>query len=230
MKSSREYPFLGFIVYKYSIYVYTVCMKTVTYPDWAEKYRGKGRTIRKTRYGYGLYQCTSVYVRGQKYPKSVQKYLGMITEKDGFIPKKSDKLDSADLVEYGLSSLIFLNFKRDLQRSVFNGDKKLNRTRLAIVYYLYHSFQPRFLKLSRLTCCDSKLSEIALKVETGSIKMLSGKISVLLEMKIPDAEDRNYLLGYLRQVCVSRSGFQSPAAYYPNEITALLKKYGVRYE
>jgi hypothetical protein len=60
-------------------------MRTVTYPDWAEKYRGKGRTIRKVRNGYGLYQCTSVYVSGQKYPKSIQKYLGMITEKNGFI-------------------------------------------------------------------------------------------------------------------------------------------------
>lgn len=40
-------------------------MRTVTYPDWAEKYRGKGRTIRKVRNGYGLYQCTSVYVSVQ---------------------------------------------------------------------------------------------------------------------------------------------------------------------
>ena len=61
--------------------------KSVVYPEWAEKFRGKERTIRKVRDGYGLYQCTSVYQPGQKYPKSVQKYLGMITEKDGFIPK-----------------------------------------------------------------------------------------------------------------------------------------------
>ena len=65
--------------------IYIIYIITVTYPDWAEKYRGKGRTIRKVRNGYGLYQCTSVYVSGQKYPKSIQKYLGMITEKDGFI-------------------------------------------------------------------------------------------------------------------------------------------------
>ena len=149
-------------------------MRTVTYPDWAEKYRGKGRTIRKVRNGYGLYQCTSVYVSGQKYPKSIQKYLGMITEKDGFIPKKSDKPDSSDLVEYGLSTLIFLNFKRDLQRSVFNGDQDLICTRLAIVYYLYHSFQPAFLGLTWLTCSDPKLYEIAGKAGSRNITMLSG--------------------------------------------------------
>ena len=205
-------------------------MRTVTYPDWAEKYRGKGRTIRKVRNGYGLYQCTSVYVSGQKYPKSIQKYLGMITEKDGFIPKKSDKPDSSDLVEYGLSTLIFLNFKRDLQRSVFNGDQDLICTRLAIVYYLYHSFQPAFLGLTWLTCSDPKLYEIAGKAGSRNITMLSGKIAALLEKKIPDEEDRNYLLGYMRQVCVSKSRFQSPVSSYPKEITALLKKYGVRYE
>lgn len=205
-------------------------MRTVTYPDWAEKYRGKGRTIRKVCNGYGLYQCTSVYVSGQKYPKSIQKYLGMITEKDGFIPKKSDKPDSSDLVEYCLSTLIFLNFKRDLQRSVFNGDQDLICTRLAIVYYLYHSFQPAFLGLTWLTCSDPKLYEIAGKAGSRNITMLSGKIAALLEKKIPDEEDRNYLLGYMRQVCVSKSRFQSPASSYPKEITALLKKYGVRYE
>ena len=64
--------------------------RSVVYPDWAEKYRGPGRTIRKVRNGYGLYECTSTYQPGQKYPKSVQTYLGMITEKDGFIPKKTD--------------------------------------------------------------------------------------------------------------------------------------------
>ena len=62
--------------------------KTVTYPDWVEKYRGEGRTIRKTKNGYALYECTSVYVKGLNYPKSVQKYLGRITENDGFIPNK----------------------------------------------------------------------------------------------------------------------------------------------
>ena len=154
----------------------------------------------------------------------------MITEKDGFIPKKSDKPDSSDLVEYGLSTLIFLNFKRDLQRSVFNGDQDLICTRLAIVYYLYHSFQPAFLGLTWLTCSDPKLYEIAGKAGSRNITMLSGKIAALLEKKIPDEEDRNYLLGYMRQVCVSKSRFQSPVSSYPKEITALLKKYGVRYE
>jgi hypothetical protein len=56
--------------------------KKIVYPERAEKYRTKGHTIRKVRDGYGLYRCTSLYVKGS-YPKSVQEYLGMITEKYG---------------------------------------------------------------------------------------------------------------------------------------------------
>ena len=39
----------------YSVYVYSITMSIKnTYPDWVEKYRGKGLTIRKVRDGYGL--------------------------------------------------------------------------------------------------------------------------------------------------------------------------------
>ncbi|MDD5801390.1 MAG: hypothetical protein PUD31_03070 [Solobacterium sp.] len=57
------------------------------YPDWVEKYRGKGKTIRKTAYGYGLYKCTSVYDKEKGYPRSIQEFLGIIDEEKGFIPK-----------------------------------------------------------------------------------------------------------------------------------------------
>ena len=43
--------------------VYTIIMKRyVTYPDWVEKFRSPGHTIKKTKQGYGLYSCTSKYV------------------------------------------------------------------------------------------------------------------------------------------------------------------------
>ena len=89
--------------------------KKLSYPAWVEKYRGKGRTIRKVGDGYGLYECTSQYVKGQRYPKSVQKYLGMISEEEGFIPKHVTPLNPK-YIEYGLSHFILVNFKRDLMR------------------------------------------------------------------------------------------------------------------
>ena len=48
-----------------SVLVYTIIMKRyVTYPDWVEKFRSPGHTIKKTKQGYGLYSCTSKYVPG----------------------------------------------------------------------------------------------------------------------------------------------------------------------
>jgi len=49
----------------------------VGFPEWVEKYRGPGKTIKKIKSGYALYQCTSKYVPGHT-PKSVQTYLGFI--------------------------------------------------------------------------------------------------------------------------------------------------------
>ena len=120
--------------------------KKNVYPEWAEKFRAEGKTIRKVRNGYGLYECTSTYVPGQKYPKSVQKYLGMITEKDGFIPKKSVSDTASFSIEYGLSHFIISNFKRDLQRSVFNSDMAV--VVLGTVFYIFGSIDPAFLSSS----------------------------------------------------------------------------------
>ncbi len=93
-----------------------------TYPDWVEKYRGKGKTIRKTANGYGLYKCTSVYDKSKGYPRSKQEFLGMIDEEKGFIPKVK-KNGNPEYIEYGLSSFIMINFKRELVRSSYGTSK-----------------------------------------------------------------------------------------------------------
>ena len=91
-------------MYFNSVLVYTIIMKRyVTYPDWVEKFRSPGHTIKKTKQGYGLYSCTSKYVPGGK-PKSVQTYLGKITP-DGFIPKSVVSKHPV-YIEYGLSHFI----------------------------------------------------------------------------------------------------------------------------
>ena len=49
-------------------------------PEWAEKYRRPGTTIKKIGNGFYLYTATSHIVAGKKYPVSIQNYLGRITE------------------------------------------------------------------------------------------------------------------------------------------------------
>ena len=57
------------------------------FPEWVEKYRKPGTTIKKIGNGYYLYTATSRTVADKNYPVSVQNYLGRITE-DGLISAK----------------------------------------------------------------------------------------------------------------------------------------------
>ena len=69
-KISR-FKIIYFFMHFNSVLVYTIVMKRyVTYPDWVEKFRSPGHTIKKTKQGYGLYSCTSKYVPGGN-PKSI---------------------------------------------------------------------------------------------------------------------------------------------------------------
>ena len=109
---------------------------TNTYPDWVNAYRKKGQTIRKTTNGYGLYRCTSVYVPGGK-PKSVQEYLGMIYKDRGFVPKAKDNKEDKSkphYLEYGLSTFIMNNFKREIRRAAYNGNDNL--LKLSVIKYI----------------------------------------------------------------------------------------------
>ena len=147
----------------------------IQYPEWVEKYRTKGCTIRKVRDGYGLYKCTSVSSPDLPYPKSKQEYLGMVTEKDGFIPKRSTAAHPI-FIEYGLSRLIWINFKRTLLRSSFNGSENL--IRLGIVYFIFGSVNENLLRYTFIA--DGHETEI------GHIDM--GLQKVWFEAKFEDAE------------------------------------------
>lgn len=54
------------------------------YPDWVLAQKRPGTTIREVKGKYYLYTATSKYVKGKKYPVTIQKYIGKIT-KDGLI-------------------------------------------------------------------------------------------------------------------------------------------------
>ena len=49
------------------------------YPDWVQKYRSKGTTVKKKGDSYYLYKRTSRRIKGKKYPQPVDTYIGMIT-------------------------------------------------------------------------------------------------------------------------------------------------------
>lgn len=153
---------------------------TNTYPDWVNAYRKKGQTIRKTTNGYGLYRCTSIYVPGGK-PKSVQEYLGMIYEDKGFVPKANDNKKNVDpkYLEYGLSTFIINNFKRDIRRASYNGSDMI--VKLAVIKYIFGSIDERILRSSYLTYCDEETIAYSHKINIKRLDTPVKKIEALFE-------------------------------------------------
>ena len=200
---------------------------TNAYPEWVEKYRTKGRTIRKVKNGYALYHCTSHLVPGLPYPKSEQEYLGMITEKDGFIPKKSKK-ESRQFLEYGLSHLLWANFRRDLLRSMSNGTEEA--AKLAILQYIFGSCSDLCIQSSWLTAPDADII-LQARENTPSerVARLCSKLGSMLEEKIPDEAERTLVVRML-MLCVVEKGPEAVRKPdVPEHVMEILGKYGLRY-
>ena len=77
------------------------------YPDWVQKYRTQGKTVKKKGDAYYLYKRTSKRVPGKKYPQPVDTYIGIITP-DGIVESKKKKISLTDIEvwEYGCSKAI----------------------------------------------------------------------------------------------------------------------------
>ncbi len=209
---------------------YNTYMRIDLLPDYAKPYKTKGYDVRVVNGVYRLIKISSKRVPGKKYPVLQQEFIGIIDKDKGLIPKKTYPSLSADSLEFGLSNFIYLNFRRDLQRLVFGGDRNFIYSRLAIIFYIYGSVDLRFLKLSFLSCRDEELQNCSLKCSIKRLSSMAGKIDLFLASAIPDDSDRLYLISYLRQVTVSRNTIDSPKLQYTNEILTLFDQYGLKYE
>lgn len=79
------------------------------YPEWVQKHKVKGTTVKKVGDNYYLYKHTSKRVPGKKYPVPVDTYLGIITP-NGVIESKKKKLSltNVEVKEYGFSRALWL--------------------------------------------------------------------------------------------------------------------------
>ncbi len=77
------------------------------YPDWVQKYRTKGTTVKKKGDAYYLYKRTSRRVPGKKYPQPVDTYIGVITP-DGVVESDRRKvsLSGIEVKEFGFSKTV----------------------------------------------------------------------------------------------------------------------------
>ena len=78
-----------------------------TYPEWVQKYRTRGMTVKKKGDAYYLYKRTSKRIPGKKYPQPVDTYVGIITP-EGVIEshKRKVELSGIEVWEYGFSKAI----------------------------------------------------------------------------------------------------------------------------
>ena len=92
-------------------------MKKYNLPEWVEKYKEKGKTIKVKNDNYYLYESKCIYDKNKKnkhYTKD--SYLGRITEDNGFIPaKKSNNIKPESLYSkiYG-SYALFNGLGKDI--------------------------------------------------------------------------------------------------------------------
>ena len=160
-------------------------MKQTELSSWVKPYKTKGHQIRLVKNSFCLYKVTSSYDNNKKYPKLVQEFVGVIDKEKGLVSKKVN-LDSS-FIEFGLSNLIFVNFKRDLIRSLFNNEKESNDyvVRLGILYYVFNTLDERILNYSYISLnYINELKSLIKSTNTKRIISLPNKIDSYLDTKI----------------------------------------------
>ncbi len=211
-------------------------MKVSEMPDWVLKYKTKGYTVRlNAKSCYCLYRVWSEYVPGS-HPKTHSEYVGVIKEKEGLITTKErsktrQKEESRGhyYLEYGYSEMLYRNFNRSLQRSLFNvsGRKAEVEIRLAIIRNIYGSDSKDMLSLSWWTArnMNEVLGESA-SISDKRKATLDRKIEELLRTKVTDDGERHILKEWLL-LAVVRDDEDSPSPLYSPQAIELAEKWRI---
>lgn len=132
-------------------------MILLAYPAWVLKLKKKGTYINKVGDNYYLYAAHSEHVPGtaNKARRVCDGYLGIITETDGFIPKKQ-KASSVSF-EYGLSCAVTSLCKKPFQRIEHDYPNTFKEILLlSILLYIYGQNVKRLQHLSFTSSLISK--------------------------------------------------------------------------
>lgn len=109
-----------------------------------------------------------------------QEYVGVINPAKGLLSKMEKPDPGKGRLECGLSCLLLANFRRDLQAASPDGDPKLIRACLAIVFFIYGQAYARMLALTAMEEYDDpELIEAAGRIPQGRISGLSKKLRAL---------------------------------------------------
>ena len=210
-------------------------MKIKDMPDWVLKYKTKGYTVRFQAGQFSLIKVTSVRTPDKPYPQLIQEHIGVITEKDGLIPKKIRPDEEGGIVrlEYGLSYFLYLNFKRDLKRHIYSNEGEINCQLIltaSIIQYLFEDIDEQYLTLThlpRITGIDN-FQNLTPKRRATAIR-LEKRMKESLEQAITDEPSRRSLLFELRSVTLP-SEADCSKDWFSQSLKAEIKHWGYRFE
>lgn len=211
--------------------MYTCIMKISDMPSWATKYKGKNKSLKYLGNDrYGLYEVTSKYDSIKGYSKSIQTFIGVISKDEGLVLKKKRVNDKADYLEYGLSHFLYLNFKRNIQRSIGKGDSKYidYLIKLIIVKYVFGQVYDEFIDMTYL-CLDraDEIKEYKNKISDKRINNGANRINTYLSRCINDDKDLNLLINYLRLINIRDT--KDINIYVNDDLKGLLDKYDFKF-
>ena len=200
-------------------------------PSWATKYKGKNKSLKYLGNDkYGLYEVTSKYDPSLGYSKSIQSFIGVISKDKGLVLKKRKVDDNTAYLEYGLSHFIYLNFKRNIQRSIGKGDSVYidYLIKLIIVKYVFGQIYDEYLDMTYL--CIDKVNEIKeYKNKISDVRINNGakRINTYLSKIIQDEKELNLLINHLRLITIKAS--QDVNVFINDDLKGLLDKYGFKF-
>lgn len=202
-------------------------------PDWALKYKGKNKSLKYLGNDrYGLYEVTSKYDPSLGYSKSIQSFIGVITKDKGLVLKKKRINVNAKYLEYGLSHFLYVNFKRNIQRSIKAGTNDSlyvdYMIKLIIVKYIFGSTFDEYIDMTYL-CKDDSINIKEYRNRISDVRINNGAIRLkeYLKNKVNSLDELNLLENHLRLIVVRED--EDKNIFVNDRLKGLLDKYELKF-
>lgn len=211
-------------------------MKLKDLPEFTKKYKIKGYDVKKVGNEYYQYKIEHYRTPDKSYPVAKSIYIGKIDKEKGLIKANSDYEEVVTYLEYGLSNYIFKNYKRALQRSLFNmsGEPAIKLIKIGIIKFIYNEVSSSTLRYSHLTYFEAdELLEFYNSNNQNQIRTnkIENKIDELLSKVFSNIEDKKTLIINLKNMnAIIYDNSKKINTIYPNNVKTIFKKYKVKYE
>ena len=212
-------------------------MKTEMLPEFARPFKTKGHDVRKIANEYYLYRVEHFRVSDKKYPVTKYVYIGRIDREKGLIPSHAQNDGEViACLEYGLSDYIYSNYRRALQRTLFNtsGEMASDTIRIGIVRFVFGKVTLATLRASRLTHDDAERLFAAYSSNArleGRARTLSEKIDSMLGSVFVTEEDKEtVVLGLRNMTAVLTEKGERIDGRCPSDVREIFDKRGIRHE